>query len=55
MEIKKIVSAKLEGTKVMLAVDGDGDGSPSIKIEGELIEFISEIASFIAAAMKPKA
>lgn len=55
MEIKKIVSAKIEGTKVTLAVDGDGDGSPSIKVEGELIEFFSEIVSFIAMAMKPKA
>lgn len=55
MELKKIVSLKLEGTKVVIAVDGDSDGSPSIKVEGELIEFITEIAAFIAAAVKPKA
>jgi hypothetical protein len=52
MEVKKMVTLKLDGMNVNLSVDGDVDGEPSISLTIKLPEVFSEL---IALVSKPKA
>ncbi len=51
MEIKKVITLKVDFPNVGLVVDGDVDGEPSVSIQVKLPEVLSEIVSIF----KPKA
>lgn len=52
MEVKKLVTLKLDGMNVLLSVDGDVDGEPSIALSIKLPEVFAEL---VALVTKPKA
>jgi len=52
MELKKVVTLKMEGMNVAVSVDGDVDGEPSFLLQIKLPEVFSEIISLFS---KPKA
>lgn len=52
MEVKKIVTVKLDGLNLAISVDGDSDGEASIAVQIKLPEVFSELVSLIG---KPKA
>jgi len=52
MEIKKVVTVKLDGLNLALSVDGDQDGETSIALQIKLPEVFSEVLAFFT---KPKA
>jgi hypothetical protein len=43
MEIKKVVTVKLDGLNVSVSVDGDQDGEASIAMQVKLPEVFSEV------------
>jgi hypothetical protein len=51
MEIKKVVTLKLDGMNVLLSVDGDVDGEPSVALTVKLPEVFAEL---VAMFTKPK-
>ncbi len=52
MEIKKVVSVKMEAMNLAVSVDGDVDGEPSFLLQIKLPEVFSELISMFS---KPKA
>jgi hypothetical protein len=52
MEVKKLVTLKLDGMNVSLTVDGDVDGEPSVALTVKLPEVFAEL---VALFTKPKA
>jgi hypothetical protein len=52
MEIKKVVSIKMDGMNVSLTVDSDVDGEASIAMQIKLPEVFAEL---VALFTKPKA
>ena len=51
----KAVDMKFEGTKLIVSVDPNKDGTPVIVVMVDLMESPDEVMSAIAAARAPKA
>ena len=52
MEIKKVLTVKVEAMNVSVSLDSDVDGEPSVLLQVKLPEVFAEL---LAAFTKPKA
>jgi hypothetical protein len=47
MEVKKLVTFKLDGLKIIISIDGDQDGQPSVVGQIDLSEVIAEALGMV--------